>query len=261
MGKTSMTREADVFACQRRCSKTDGCMHFSYWKLAGDCHLQDAYALRQTMRYGFVSGPFQCWSNILNHDQFVKYDNFTYLSPTFGCIELGTMYTPTMVTPKVFAPDIHRWDAIVLCQQLCAVTNGCVHFTIQLPRVCNLVGAGAKPLHHFLGVVSGPAKCPQSLQGRYGTANMSIHKKFLATPTTIVVMKRSRFRHVAAAAFVVSSFVCVCITFQRAWRGRWIEMPLPQMNAMALNPLAYVGALLLVHDERFLRNPHDSEIE
>jgi len=262
MGKTVMTQEADTFACQQRCRKTEGCMHFSYWKVGGDCHLQDAYALRQKRRYGFVSGPFQCWSSILNRDQFIKYDNYTYLSPTFGCIELGTMYSPAMVTPKVLATDIHRWDAIVLCQKLCAITNGCAHFTVQFPRVCNLVSARAKPLHPFFGAVSGPAKCPGSFEGKDSAANMSFHNKFLATPSTLVMIKRSRFnKHFAAAVLMISSFLCACIIFQWACRGRWINMPLPQMNAIALNPLEYTGVLWLVSDERFLRNPHVSAIE
>lgn len=59
MAGTTLSKEQDVAACQRRCAKTEGCAHYSFWEPAGDCHLQDENAF-STIVMSFVAGPASC---------------------------------------------------------------------------------------------------------------------------------------------------------------------------------------------------------
>lgn len=53
------TQEPSLDACQRRCARTKGCAHFSYWKVDGGCHLQDSNAAERRDRLA-TSGPPHC---------------------------------------------------------------------------------------------------------------------------------------------------------------------------------------------------------
>lgn len=52
-------KAADVAECQRMCAETMFCAHFSFWEIAGDCHLQDKYAFRTPLP-NFISGNASC---------------------------------------------------------------------------------------------------------------------------------------------------------------------------------------------------------
>lgn len=147
-----------VEACQGKCAATHGCVHFSYWQELGHCHLQDAYAIRQQGRTGFVSGPFKCWEDLLG-DEWVRKDPFTFVHKELACADLGTLYSPLMGVVRFF-PKMDEIEAIRKCRDYCATHEGCVHFTIQFPaRGCRMAGSGAKKLKPFLNAVSGNWTC------------------------------------------------------------------------------------------------------
>lgn len=152
-------QESDALACQWRCSKTPRCVHFSFYALGKNCYLQDAFATRQTMRLGFVSGPFQCWDN-LNHTAFVDVGKRTYLRSGMKCLEIGVLYSPIMNTPKYFKSGTGR-DATKECARWCASEDGCGHWTIQFPaRLCRLASHDARRLTNVINSVSGsPLSC------------------------------------------------------------------------------------------------------
>lgn len=147
-----------VKACQRRCAETHGCVHFSYWKEWGHCHVQDAYAIRQRGRTGFVSGPFKCWED-LHGDGWVRKDSFTFVHKELACVDLGTLYSPLMGVVRFF-PGLDQIEAIRKCRDYCATHEGCVHWTLQFPaRGCRMAGTSARKLQPFLNAVSGNWTC------------------------------------------------------------------------------------------------------
>jgi len=159
MPNTLPVHEPDVRACQERCANTTGCTHFSYWTLGGHCHLQDAYAIMQTGRLGFVSGPFRCWSS-LNHRLWVDKGNKTYVHKGYKCVEFGTLFSPILGVPKYFPRSMDGRAAVKACREYCISVPGCAHFTIQFPqRGCRLAAAGAHKLHNFMNAVSGTPTC------------------------------------------------------------------------------------------------------
>lgn len=156
----SPTREADATACQRRCARTRGCAHFSFWKLGGHCHLQDAFAIEQKARIGFISGPFQCWDNI-DQKLYVKLGPKTFVPKALRCVETGSLYSPIMGVPKYLPKhSMTGLKAVEVCQQHCSSVKGCLHFTLQFPqRLCRLAGANAHRLPSAINSVSGPRFC------------------------------------------------------------------------------------------------------
>mmetsp|Transcript_98201 Transcript_98201/g.194510 ORF Transcript_98201/g.194510 Transcript_98201/m.194510 type:complete len:471 (-) Transcript_98201:81-1493(-) len=147
-----------VKSCQRKCAVTHGCVHFSYWPELGHCHLQDAYAIRQRDRTGFVSGPFKCWEE-LRGDGWVRKDQFTFVRKELACVDLGTLYSPLMGVVRFF-PKMSEVEAIRRCRDYCAKHEGCVHFSLQFPaRGCRMAGRSARKLQPFLNAVSGNWTC------------------------------------------------------------------------------------------------------
>jgi len=147
-----------VKACQRKCAETHGCVHFSYWQELRHCHVQDAYAIRQRGRTGFVSGPFKCWEDLQGHG-WVRKDPFTFVHRELACVELGTLYSPLMGVVKFF-PKMDEIKAIRKCRDYCASHEGCVHFSLQFPaRGCRMAGKSARKLQPFLNAVSGNWTC------------------------------------------------------------------------------------------------------
>mmetsp|Transcript_89701 Transcript_89701/g.187352 ORF Transcript_89701/g.187352 Transcript_89701/m.187352 type:complete len:433 (-) Transcript_89701:361-1659(-) len=59
MPGTMMSKEVDVADCQRRCFEEEGCVYYSYWEPAGDCHLADAASFKTSV-VSFLSGPPTC---------------------------------------------------------------------------------------------------------------------------------------------------------------------------------------------------------
>merc|ERR1719247_3150088 len=53
------TEEPSIESCQRRCAKVSGCVHFSFWKGNGGCHIQDKTATRTDDKHA-IAGPPRC---------------------------------------------------------------------------------------------------------------------------------------------------------------------------------------------------------
>lgn len=164
MSGTAPHQEKDVSACQAKCRLTEGCVHFSYWKLDGMCHLQDAFAVRRSARPGFLSGPFQCWSYV-DSDDFTRTNVKTYLANEFRCIEDEVTYHPNLGLTRLMEGG--RTEVVRACMQHCADTEGCEHFTVHFPSTCSLSGPEAKPVSSIFGTLSGlaPARCDEA-QGK-----------------------------------------------------------------------------------------------
>ncbi|CAK0857542.1 unnamed protein product, partial [Prorocentrum cordatum] len=180
-GAINVTREATPLACQQRCEQTSECMHFAYWVPQGDCHLQDVFAIRNTNRIGFVSGPQRCYrddEDALSHGmarlRSKGVGDYTFVPVEFSCLEVSTMYNgfrnvqPTSfnVTPA----DQDPLQAMSRCQQLCRDTEGCAHFTIGAPGLqCALAGAKAPSVFPIFRHVSGPpGNCTELLYQEIG---------------------------------------------------------------------------------------------
>jgi len=127
-----------------------------------NCHLQDAYAIHQSARMGFVSGPFKCWKD-LDHNTWIDKGHRTFVPKDLECVELGTLYSPIMGGIKTFPKSMATGrQAINMCRNYCASMKGCLHFTVQFPaRVCRITGEGARRLHPFMNAVSGNTTCWQ----------------------------------------------------------------------------------------------------
>jgi len=156
----TMPRSAeDATACQKQCADTQGCTHFSYWWIGKHCHLQDAYALRQTGRLGFTSGPFGCWDS-LDKTKYIKKGESTFVHTSYKCAELGTLYTPLMGMSEHFSRKDPALEAVKKCRAYCASTKGCAYYTMVFPqRLCRMAGASAHKVTPYLGAVSGSPTC------------------------------------------------------------------------------------------------------
>lgn len=202
MQGSSPTEEVDAMACQRRCLGTPGCFHFTFWKVYGHCHLEDAFALRREDRSGFVSGPFQCWDEIRHSGlaQVKDGNGKSFLPAQFHCMEVGVSWAPAMQLPKRFEGS--EIDMIMQCQHFCAMTKSCARFTMEVgSRTCHLATAKASALPGVFNSISGPPVCSsrqadvfmkKKLQKKYsdGGAEGSIGSRasFLATLATIVAV-------------------------------------------------------------------------
>lgn len=144
MRGTYGVKEVDEFACQKKCMETQGCSHFSFWKLGRLCHLQDRYAQRREYREGFISGPFQCWSYLVP-GEYTKLDtNHTYVPTQFRCMQIGVTWAPDLTSTHM--PDVGHDELVFKCQQKCQDTEGCRHFTAMFPGLCRLAGEFAVPV-------------------------------------------------------------------------------------------------------------------
>mmetsp|Transcript_69977 Transcript_69977/g.135047 ORF Transcript_69977/g.135047 Transcript_69977/m.135047 type:complete len:639 (-) Transcript_69977:39-1955(-) len=162
MPNTNPAHEPNASACQKRCERTPGCTHFSFWTVGKNCHLQDAYAIHQSARMGFVSGPFKCWKD-LDPSKWIDKGHRTFVPKDLECVELGTLYSPIMGGIKTFPKSMATGrQAINMCRNYCASVKGCAHFTIQFPaRVCRVAAKSAHKLHPFMNAVSGNTTCWQ----------------------------------------------------------------------------------------------------
>jgi len=137
-----------------------GCTHFSFFEAMTDCHLQDAYAVKQAMTAGFVTGPFSCWGAV-DHHAYANIGNATYLPKEIACLEMGVLYSPIQFVTKWFPPkgvdgEADGLESLKKCQEHCLNTKGCLHFTLMFPGgMCRLSGEGARALQDQ-NVVSGP---------------------------------------------------------------------------------------------------------
>jgi len=170
----------NITECQKRCRNTFRCTHFSFWHpgsetgLPGHCHLQDLYAVRQTHRFGFTSGPPRSWCDLRGSGdgQWVamvgeggsapgSVGKSTYLPEEFRCMALGSRREPTMGLARFFTGNPKRLGQSVLdCQRWCNETHGCAYFSIEFPsRLCTLSPEGARLMFPVFKQVSGPPDC------------------------------------------------------------------------------------------------------
>lgn len=160
MRGTAFTTQLDAEACRLQCLKTPGCFHFSYWTNRGDCHLQDAFALRQEGRADFISGPFQCWGELGEVSEFAKMAQNQYLPKELDCMEVGVTWEPTLEWRHKSIFRGSQLDIIRECQDLCARNQECRHFTMDvMTDDCKLSPDGAVPLPGVFNTISGPPKC------------------------------------------------------------------------------------------------------
>jgi len=158
----NITKEADAFACQKRCLGVRGCAHFSYFKVDMDCHLQDAYAIKRENDPAFLSGPFHCWGAIPGQEKYVNLGSKTYVPKEIGCLQRGVLYSPIMGVPTFFPPEQGEEDlarglnTIKKCQALCDSTGDCAHFSVQFPAgLCRMASTIARALMGLENTVSG----------------------------------------------------------------------------------------------------------
>eukprot|EP00408_Alexandrium_pacificum_P019209 CAMPEP_0171209664 /NCGR_PEP_ID=MMETSP0790-20130122/28710_1 /TAXON_ID=2925 /ORGANISM="Alexandrium catenella, Strain OF101" /LENGTH=300 /DNA_ID=CAMNT_0011675277 /DNA_START=4 /DNA_END=906 /DNA_ORIENTATION=- len=159
MPGTVSRRAEDATECQQRCANTKGCTHFSYWWIGNNCHLQDAYAIRQTGRLGFISGPFGCWEN-LDQNKYIK-KGLSIVQSGYNCVELGTMYEPLMGLVKMIQKeDLTGIEAVKECRKYCADNQDCHYYSIVFPdRMCRMAGKHAKKVTPYINAVSGTPTC------------------------------------------------------------------------------------------------------
>jgi len=127
-----------------------------------DCHLQDAYAIKRTNDFAFLSGPFHCWDAIQGQEGYVNLGGKTYVPKLVGCLERGVLYSPIMGVPTFFPPEQGEEDlarglnTIKKCQALCDSTGDCAHFSVQFPAgLCRMAGTMARALKGLENTVSG----------------------------------------------------------------------------------------------------------
>merc|ERR1740121_350561 len=166
MDGTLPSKEEGPEDCQKKCFKTNGCYHFSYWRKFKLCHLQDAFALRRDYQSNFISGPFRCWS-YLQDAGLVKVGVEQFLPKQFNCMQVGVSWEPVMQwrSGQVLAGG--QADQILGCQALCAKTPMCTHFTMDVGmHQCKLAGADAAPLPGVFHTISGPTACDEKTSQR-----------------------------------------------------------------------------------------------
>jgi len=173
-----VSRQANESACQQHCRDTEGCSHFSFWLPDGSCHLQDAFAIKRGHRKGFISGPFDCWSN-LSPGKFAKIQDDAFVPEQFRCMQLGIVWEPTLDTPPLYISG-DKEEVVLKCQQQCKSTWGCEHFSVLFPNMCRLAGASSAPLPAASVAISGPAVSRCHEEGYVGSTFM---KKVAASPT------------------------------------------------------------------------------
>jgi len=160
------TMEDDEWTCQRRCLQAHGCYHFSYHKTTGVCHLQDAFALRSVSmtEASFVSGPFQCWSELANKQSYAKMSDVSYLPAGLRCMEVGTSWQPSLGLAQIMSPNEDAMGMIMHCQTMCRNNPGCAYFTLHLvTRTCQLADATASPVTGILETIAGPPRCDEHI--------------------------------------------------------------------------------------------------
>jgi len=155
-------REESIHACQEKCRNTDGCAHFSFWKVSGEdegfCHFQDAFAVRRAHRPGFTAGPPECESS---GDVDPPYMPSTEDTPKgFECAAVGQVWSPIMAAMSLKGTES---EVLTSCREHCKDTAGCAHVTVQFPMgLCQLAKANATIVEGILGAISAPVSCPKA---------------------------------------------------------------------------------------------------
>lgn len=94
MADTERSVERSPGSCQRRCSATSGCSHFTWWS-DGGCHLQGAGAARKAAGDDVVSGPATCEHTWASKDGYlpsgsnVYVGNMTPDQAKMRCVNMG----------------------------------------------------------------------------------------------------------------------------------------------------------------------------
>jgi len=114
-----------VAACQALCRKTQGCVHFSYWRPGRNCHLAGASAFRVPNQLYFVAGPPICLTS-----------------------KPGSL---AFETKSIAVPADGAREAVAL---LSDVSKGSIHGDLKVFRPWRLVSGGVAALCAFLFVAS-----------------------------------------------------------------------------------------------------------
>jgi len=158
MEGTVPTSASSAFECQMKCVKKVGCLHFSFWEIGNDCHLQDWRSSVQPTRLGFVAGPRVCQGN-LPAKHYVNLGNATIVPDEFSCWEVAKDYSPKIGIVEVGATRSAR-EAAVKCQAACAQNPDCGRFMMQFPsRTCTLAAHNATSSPLVGNQVAGLPKC------------------------------------------------------------------------------------------------------
>jgi hypothetical protein len=164
--RVSPVQAEDITECQKICAQTTGCRHYSFWKEAKVCHLQDSWASRAEKRHGWVSGPFKNWDE-LDHGKFVKLSPKAYVDKDLECLTLATLWSPIFGVPAYFNQIRDTKVAFKKCESLCKSVQGCAHWSMMLPgNLCRLAGDNAWKLSDF-AVISGDVDCANAAGGQH----------------------------------------------------------------------------------------------
>jgi len=108
-----------------------------------------------------------------------------YLPKQFECMQVGVSWEPVMQwrSGRVLAGS--QPQQIMGCQSLCARTEGCEHFTMDVGiRTCKLAGSEAVPLPGVFNSISGPPVCvdaARTFMRKFSEARMThLQPKFMA---------------------------------------------------------------------------------
>lgn len=185
------TVEMSAKDCQARCRRVIGCAHFSFWAVAGHCHIQDNSAKRQPNRPQFTSGMNVCGTWRLGNKWWLK------------CFEQA-VYFPVMESFSLREDDeasSMNWiDAVKVCMKRCNTTSGCSHFALKFPeRQCSLSGDSAHKMPMSNAVAGPPSifapscqamkpRFEEKFQGgidRIGEANLRLLAIFTLVATAV----------------------------------------------------------------------------
>jgi len=157
MPGTTLSLETDDSACQERCKRTSGCVHFSYYVQLGHCHLQSRRATLMPGQVGWISGPASC-SGAPASSSGGGGGSESRRRSRDGCFKEHSTYMPMDmigVTPAVMSSE-------VLCQDACRSHSRCDVFTYEtLSGLCHLQARAKATLlkNKVLMSVTGPAWC------------------------------------------------------------------------------------------------------
>jgi len=162
-----LTVEIDIAACQARCAGVPECAHYSFWPSHRMCHLQSVFAVRQTNRLGFISGPPGCTS-VQNSE-----NTLAVLTKKDSCFEDNVAYE---------AFDMQGTEPTIAktadeCQDRCAETPNCKHFTYNIMnRMCHVADKDAMRVPSMVYHVAGPPVCTGVVSFRIAIDNLNYHK-------------------------------------------------------------------------------------
>lgn len=158
MEGTEPTSASSALECQKKCLNNEHCLHFSFWEIGKDCHLQDWRATAQPTRIGFVAGPRVCGGNLPESD-YTDLGNETIFPKAYSCWVIARDYAPKIGIVELTESKSAR-QAAVKCQNACAENPDCGHFMLTFPaRTCTMAFHNATSSPVAAHQVAGPPRC------------------------------------------------------------------------------------------------------